>query len=201
MWMQSPRTYGEAPDLLRGRKSRPSSPYVLAVPATNRMDELVFHKVTTRRGLRGVSFRVEGGEVVGIAGSPGSGKSAILALAAGVRDPASGTVLFDSVPASDWLGSGRLGFVTRAAWLLDDLVASVLLAEPDMLLLDDPFLDGDAPHLAIVGTLIRSAASDGLGVLVTSRDATALFDVADRVLVVDRGRLVAATEHRRSTCH
>ena len=50
------------------------------------------HK-TEIRALRGVSFRLESGEILGLAGESGSGKSTVLKLVAGLEPPTSGSVL------------------------------------------------------------------------------------------------------------
>ena len=50
------------------------------------------HK-TEFHALRGVSFQLESGEILGLAGESGSGKSTILKLISGLEPPTSGTVL------------------------------------------------------------------------------------------------------------
>ena len=50
------------------------------------------HK-TAFHALRGVSFRLEDGEILGLAGESGSGKSTILKLISGLEPPTSGSIL------------------------------------------------------------------------------------------------------------
>ena len=50
------------------------------------------HK-TEFHALRGVSFRLEDGEILGLAGESGSGKSTILKLISGLEPPTSGSIL------------------------------------------------------------------------------------------------------------
>ena len=47
------------------------------------------------QAVRGVSFSVEKGEILGIVGESGSGKSTILSLAQRIYDPDEGEVLLD----------------------------------------------------------------------------------------------------------
>lgn len=64
-------------------------------------------KVQEFEALRGISFRVQDGEVLGIIGRNGSGKSTVLKLIAGVYKPSSGRVeVKGSVAALIELGAG-----------------------------------------------------------------------------------------------
>lgn len=77
--------------------------------------------------LADLSFRVEAGECLGIAGPSGSGKSTLLKLLAGLARPTSGQILIDGVPLSS-LGlaayRGRVGCV-----LQDDRLFAGSIAE------------------------------------------------------------------------
>lgn len=65
--------------------------------------------------LRDVSFSVERGQLVGVVGHTGSGKSTLMTLAAGLARPTSGRVLLDGIDISTKKGSrqarGRIGVV------------------------------------------------------------------------------------------
>jgi len=55
-----------------------------------------------RVALAGISFRVEPGEFIGVAGLSGAGKSTLLRALAGATPPANGAVRFDGAAYSDW---------------------------------------------------------------------------------------------------
>jgi len=55
-----------------------------------------------RVALAGVSFRVEPGEFIGVAGLSGSGKSTLLRALAGATAPANGSVRYDGSAYADW---------------------------------------------------------------------------------------------------
>ena len=69
-----------------------------------------------------------------------------------------------------------------------------LLARPRLLLLDDPTRGIDVGARADVHELLRVLALNGTTVLFRSSDLAELCALADRVLVVGDGRLVAALE-------
>lgn len=71
-------------------------------------------------------------------------------------------------------------------------MARALMAAPSVIVLDEPSL-GLAPRLVgeIIGTLARLRAEQDLAVLLVEQNVRAAFRVADHVLVMDRGRVVA----------
>jgi iron complex transport system ATP-binding protein len=72
------------------------------------------------------------------------------------------------------------------------LLARALLVEAPILLADEPVASLDLAHqLAVMGEL-RRAACAGAGVLVVMHDLSLAARCCDRLLLLDRGRLVAA---------
>jgi putative ABC transport system ATP-binding protein len=78
------------------------------------------------RALRGVSFRVEPGELVALVGASGSGKSTVLNLLGALDTPDAGTIAVDGRPIEDpsRYRSEIVGFVFQAHNLLPTLTAS-----------------------------------------------------------------------------
>ena len=70
-----------------------------------------------RTALHGVSFHLEPGQVLGLIGPNGGGKSTLLALLAGLGDPDEGSVSLDDRPIAVWLGTGAVGLVATDAGL------------------------------------------------------------------------------------
>ncbi|MGI5862141.1 MAG: ABC transporter ATP-binding protein [Myxococcales bacterium] len=113
-------------------------------------------KKTYRRGeqtveaLRGVSLRVNRGELVSIMGPSGSGKSTLLHLIGGLDRPTAGSVLLDGQALESYSDGAlsrfrrtRLGFVFQFFNLLPNLTALENVALP--LLLDGASIGKVAP--------------------------------------------------------
>jgi len=80
--------------------------------------------------LRGVSIKIERGELVAIMGPSGSGKSTLLTLLGGVETPSSGQVLLEGIDIASLndddrtkLRRRRLGFIFQSFNLLPNLSA------------------------------------------------------------------------------
>ncbi len=72
-------------------------------------------------------------------------------------------------------------------------IARALLTNPRLLLLDEPS-DGLAPTVvAQVGEVVRDLCASGMSVLLVEQDLRLAFSVADRVAVMDKGRIVLDT--------
>jgi ABC-2 type transport system ATP-binding protein len=72
-------------------------------------------------------------------------------------------------------------------------IAAALLGDPPILLFDEPVNGLDPEGIRWVRTLMRELAAEGRTVLVSSHLLAEMANTADRLLVIGRGRLVAAT--------
>ncbi|HSQ58767.1 MAG TPA: ABC transporter ATP-binding protein [Gemmata sp.] len=79
----------------------------------------------TRIALHGFNLEVRRGEIVGLVGPNGSGKSSTLAVAAGVLDPAGGSVAVDGIPrtADPTRFALRIGYVPQDCGVYDEFTA------------------------------------------------------------------------------
>jgi branched-chain amino acid transport system ATP-binding protein len=72
-------------------------------------------------------------------------------------------------------------------------IARALLANPLLMLLDEPS-DGLAPAVVQqVGEVVRETCATGMTVLLVEQDLRLAFSVADRVAVMEKGRIVLDT--------
>jgi ATP-binding cassette subfamily B protein len=79
------------------------------------------------KALDNVSFTIEPGQFVAVAGRTGSGKSTIANLIMRMYDPTEGTILIDGVPLPDVdlkQYRGKLGFVPQEVFLFSDTIAN-----------------------------------------------------------------------------
>ena len=72
------------------------------------------------------------------------------------------------------------------------LLARVLAGEPEWLLADEPLASLDPAHQLDVLGLLRGVADTGTGVIVVMHDLSQALRVADDVLLLGKGRMVAA---------
>ncbi|MGI8523033.1 MAG: ABC transporter ATP-binding protein [Nocardioides sp.] len=81
-----------------------------------------------RRALDGVGLTVAQGSVTGLLGPSGCGKSTLMRALAGVQQRTSGTVEVYGEPAGSKPLRSRIGYVTQAASVYDDLTVAENLA-------------------------------------------------------------------------
>lgn len=70
------------------------------------------------------------------------------------------------------------------------LLARELAADPDILLLDEPFQGVDVASKFDIGEIIRQTARRGKTVVVVCSETSDLLDIADRIVVLARGRII-----------
>lgn len=83
------------------------------------------------------------------------------------------------------LGAFSMGMRQRLA------LAGAMLGDPGVLVLDEPANGLDPPGIIWMRDLLRRLAGEGRAVLVSSHLLAELAEMADRVVIIDRGRLVA----------
>ncbi|MGK2865697.1 MAG: ABC transporter ATP-binding protein [Mycobacterium sp.] len=84
-------------------------------------------------------------------------------------------------------GSFSLGMLQRLG------IAAALLGDPPVLLFDEPVNGLDPEGIRWIRTLMRGMAAEGRTVFVSSHLLAEMANTADRLVVIGRGRLIAAT--------
>lgn len=113
-------------------------------------------------------------------------------IAASNRIPASrvGEVL-DQVGLTEVAGKRTGAFSLGMSQRLG--IAAALLGDPQVLLFDEPVNGLDPEGIRWVRTFMRSLADEGRTVFVSSHLLAEMANTADRLVVIGRGRLIAAT--------
>ncbi|MEK7392118.1 MAG: ATP-binding cassette domain-containing protein, partial [Fibrobacterota bacterium] len=85
-------------------------------------------------------------------------------------------------------------------WYLDEMsvgerrriaLASCLIGKPRVVLMDDPLAELDAAGVRVVGRILKELAKRGLGVVFSSHLLEPAVQLADRVIVLDQGEIIA----------
>lgn len=203
-----------------------------------------------RRVVDGVSFHVSRGEVVGLLGRNGAGKTTSFDMVLGLVKPEKGKIRLNNkdltrlpIHLRSRLGVGYLpqenstfrkltltenlrlilelrGVKRREqndkiAFLLEQFglahlahvvavqlsggerrrleIARSLAAEPEFILLDEPFTGIDPISIADIQSLIRRLRDEwNLGVLLTDHNPRATLRITDRAYLIDHGKILVA---------
>lgn len=132
--------------------------------------------------LEGLSLSVEQGQVVGLLGGAGAGKTTALKLIGGALKPTSGRVLVNGCDAA------REPALTRQQVCLA-LRGTGRLHKP-VILVDEPALE------ALRGQVRELAHGQGKAVVLATSDRGTARELCDRVVLLSRGRPMAEVEAR-----
>jgi inositol transport system ATP-binding protein len=215
--------------------------------------------------FRDIGFTVRRGEIVGIAGLMGAGRTELVSAIAGLAPAASGEILVNGRPVritgpAAAIAAGialvpedrkLYGIVPRMTvqhnltlaslqrcsrgWAIDSgaesrvaaqqirsfairtagarqpvgelsggnqqkvVIAKVLLADPGVLLLDEPARGIDIGAKAEVYAIVRRLAGEGKAVVLVSSEMAEILALSDRVLVMRAGEIVAGLATRQTT--
>src|SRR5947207_15062649 len=105
-----------------------------------------------------------------------SGETAMLALAAVGLEPLAAV-------RAERLQHSELRFTE---------IARALMLRPAFLLLDEPAAGLSAEEIKRLGALIVAVSREGTGVLLVEHHADLIFDICDRVTVLNLGKVLAA---------
>ncbi len=201
----------------------------------------------TDRGIKDISFSLEKGEFVLIAGQNGSGKSTLFRHLNGLMHPSSGEVLLHGKAVASDLSLARqqVGMIFQDAdcqivgetvyddaafgpenlklspheietrvhdvlerlnlWHLRDqnpaalsggekrklAIAGVLAMNPEVIVMDEPFSNLDYAGTLDLLTCIRSLHQSGHTILISTHDIEKVIFCATRMMILNKGRLVA----------
>jgi ABC-type sugar transport system ATPase subunit len=226
---------------------------------------LELRNLSYRRAVRHVSLTVRQGEILGIAGLVGSGRTELALTIFGITPATSGEILVDGKPVV--IGGPRVARDLGIAYIPEDrglqgliraqtlrenislpvldriswativdrsgegrrareaidrfgirargteqiarqlsggnqqkvVVAKWLGTEPRILIMDEPTRGIDVGAKAEIHALMGKLAQQGLGIVMISSELPEVLGMADRVLVMSGGRIVAAFERAEAT--
>ena len=190
--------------------------------------------------LNEISFKIDEGEILGVIGSSGSGKSCLLRCIASALPVSSGKVMIKAKSKMPIVGlviqepeqqffmsslqdevgfalsqlgqpesevqekviqvlslTGYHGSLTNSPFKLSGgeqrrvALASILIMDSDILLLDEPTVGMDAGGLQIIRNIIDKYRRENRTVFIASHDLDFLYGVVDRFLVLNEAELIA----------
>lgn len=71
-------------------------------------------------------------------------------------------------------------------------IASALLHRPEVFIIDEPMVGLDPHHARVVKDILKERSREGMTVLVSTHQLSVAEEMADRIGIIHRGRLIAA---------
>jgi ABC-type multidrug transport system ATPase subunit len=131
--------------------------------------------------VAGLSLTVHAGEIVGLVGEPGSGKSQCLALIGGVIEPTFGVLRLSEEPFRVLQPS------TAGSMGVDDRLAELGAIDSSVILVDEPMRGLAAEHAQRVWKALRNMSEAGKAVLISVDDSDLDSVDCDRLYLIENG--------------
>ena len=131
--------------------------------------------------LDNISFRVNQGQIYGMLGPNGVGKSTIFNLITGLIKPSSGNIKINGDKANDYPVHLSGGQQQRAA------IARALAISPEILLFDEPTSSLDPELVDEVLSVMRGLAEQGKTMLVVTHEMEFARKVSNKVIFLHDG--------------
>lgn len=218
------------------------------------LESVVFNYPAGNNALDKITMDLRQGEIVGLVGANGAGKTSLMKILAGYMDKTDGSILYNGRPIEDFSNKrlheyvnlveqnpesqlvgptvedelaracrlmgyeGRVirekvDFVLKLVrmkqakeWYLDEMsagerrriaLALALIADPSILLLDEPLSDLDYVGVRDAIATLKELKGRGLCVVVSSHRLEDILELTDRVAVMGEGRLLMIDEPQK----
>jgi ABC-type Na+ transport system ATPase subunit NatA len=132
--------------------------------------------------VRGLSFRVESGEVLGLVGPNGAGKTTTLRALAGILRPTRGRLLLGGHD----LAREPVAAKKATAYIPDE--PKLFDHRPKAVLLDEPLTGLDPRGIRTMKASILEQAQAGAAFIISSHLLTVVEDLCTTILIMDHGR-------------
>jgi energy-coupling factor transporter ATP-binding protein EcfA2 len=218
------------------------------------LESVVFNYPAGNNALDKITMDLRQGEIIGLVGANGAGKTSLMKILAGYMDKTDGSILYNGRPIEDFSNKrlhefvnlveqnpesqlvgptvedelaracrlmgyeGRVirekvDFVLKLVrmkqakeWYLDEMsagerrriaLALALIADPSILLLDEPLSDLDYVGVRDAISTLKELKDRGLCVVVSSHRLEDILELTDRVAVLGEGRLLMIDEPQK----
>lgn len=193
--------------------------------------------------LRGVSLKLNKGEILAVVGPNGAGKSTFFKCTVGLLQPSGGEIIVDGeiIKKKSAAARKKIGFLGHESFLYSTLtplenlrfygklykvksidskanqllkevglhlfkdvpirsfsrgmlqrlsIARVMLADPEILMLDEPHTGLDQDAVSLLNMIIKEKKNIGTSVLLISHDFEQVQALADSVAVLKKGKII-----------
>src|SRR4051812_48139857 len=218
------------------------------------LESVVFNYPAGNNALDKITMDLRQGEIIGLVGANGAGKTSLMKILAGYMDKTDGSIFYNGRPIEDFSNKrlheyvnlveqnpesqlvgptvedelaracrlmgyeGRVirekvDFVLKLVrmkqakeWYLDEMsagerrriaLALALIADPSILLLDEPLSDLDFVGVRDAIATLKELKGRGLCVVVSSHRLEDILELTDRVAVLGEGRLLMIDEPQK----
>ena len=92
------------------------------------------HSATNLGELNNINFKINKGEIIGISGASGAGKTTVLDLLMGFLNPSSGNILINDIEIKDCLNSWRskIDYLPQQTFLINDSIINNIILGNDI---------------------------------------------------------------------